>query len=94
MLRPVTVDAVREELEASAGTHFYIEGALAVLREEIPVITPSVSAEKLEEQLLGPWNGFPPGREFDRPELTEHADVTRRTVSNDTDSPTGVKLIE
>jgi len=50
--RPVTVDAVREELEAGAETHFYIEGALAVLGEEIPVITLSVSAEKLEEQLL------------------------------------------
>ena len=50
--RPVTVDAVRDELEAGAETHFYIEAALAVLGEEIPVITPSVSAEKLEEQLL------------------------------------------
>lgn len=50
--RLVTVDAVQEELEAGAETHLYIEHALAVLGEEIPVITPSASAETLEEQLL------------------------------------------
>ena len=33
-------------------THLYIEHALAVLGEEIPVITPSVSSKELEEQLL------------------------------------------
>jgi predicted nucleic acid-binding protein len=33
-------------------THLYIEHALAVLGEEIPVITPSASSEELEEQLL------------------------------------------
>ncbi|PSP93274.1 twitching motility protein PilT [Halobacteriales archaeon QS_4_62_28] len=50
--RLVTVDAVQEELKAGAGTHLYIEHALAVVGEGIPVITPSASAEKLEEQLL------------------------------------------
>jgi len=50
--RLVTVDAVREELEAGAETHPYINRALAILGEEIPVIAPSASAEKLEEQLL------------------------------------------
>ena len=53
--RLVTVDAVRKELEAGAETHFYVERALAVLGEEVPVITPSASAEKMEKQLLGPW---------------------------------------
>ena len=38
--RLVTVDTVREELEAGAETHFYIERALAVLGEEVPVINP------------------------------------------------------
>jgi len=50
--RVVTVDAVREELEAGAETHLYIEHALTVLREDIPVITPSTPAEELEEKLL------------------------------------------
>ena len=50
--RLVTVDAVREELEAGAETHPYINRALAILGEEIPVIATSASAEKLEEQLL------------------------------------------
>ena len=50
--RLVTVDAVQEELEAGTETHPYIEHALAVLGEEIPVIAPSASAKKLEAQLL------------------------------------------
>lgn len=50
--RLVTVDAVQEELEAGTETHLYIEHALAVLGEEIPVITPSTPSEELEEQLL------------------------------------------
>jgi predicted nucleic acid-binding protein len=50
--RLVTVDAVREELEAGVETHLYIGHALAVLGEDIPVVTPSVPAEKLEERLL------------------------------------------
>ncbi|MDR5673661.1 twitching motility protein PilT [Halalkaliarchaeum sp. AArc-GB] len=50
--RLVTVEAVREELEAGAETHLYVENALAVLGREIPVVTPSASTETLEEQLL------------------------------------------
>jgi len=50
--RLVTVDAVREELEAGAETHPYINRALAILGEEIPVIASCASAETLEEQLL------------------------------------------
>ena len=50
--RPVTVDAVRDELEAGAETHPYIENALTVLGEGLPVITPSGQAETLEAQLL------------------------------------------
>jgi len=50
--RLVTVDAVREELEAGAETHLYIEHALAIVGKEIPIITPFASAEKVEEQLL------------------------------------------
>lgn len=50
--RLVTVDAVQEELKAGAETHLYIENALSVLGDKIPVITPSTVAEKQEEQLL------------------------------------------
>ncbi|AFK19034.1 twitching motility protein PilT [Haloferax mediterranei ATCC 33500] len=50
--RLVTVDAVQEELEEGTETHLYLEHALAVLEEGIPVVTPSSSAEKLEEKLL------------------------------------------
>lgn len=50
--RIVTVDAVQEELEDGAETHLYLEHALAVLGEEIPVVTPSSSAEEIEETLL------------------------------------------
>ena len=50
--RLVTVDAVQDELEAGVETHTYIENALTVLGEEIPVITPSTSAEKVERKLL------------------------------------------
>ncbi len=50
--RPVTVDAVQEELEAGAETHPYIENALAVLGVEIPVITLSPQAKRLEGELL------------------------------------------
>jgi len=48
----VTVAAVQEELEAGAETHLYIEHALAMLGDRIPVLTPSSSAEKVEEKLL------------------------------------------
>ena len=50
--RPVTVDAVRDELEAGAETHPYIENALTVLGEGLTIITPSGQAETLEAQLL------------------------------------------
>ena len=50
--RPVTVDAVRDELEAGAETHPYIDNALTVLGEGLPVITPSGRAETLEARLL------------------------------------------
>jgi predicted nucleic acid-binding protein len=50
--RIVTVAAVRDELEAGAETHPYLEGAVAVLNEDIPVITPSKSEETVEETLL------------------------------------------
>ena len=50
--RPVTVDAVRDELEAGAETHPYIENALTVLGEGLPVITPSGRAETLKARLL------------------------------------------
>lgn len=49
--RLVTVDAVREELEAGVETHPYLERALTVLGAEIPVIAPSGSKEELEETL-------------------------------------------
>ena len=50
--RLVTVTAVQRELEDGAETHLYIEHALAVLDDGIPVISPSSSAEHLEEELL------------------------------------------
>lgn len=50
--RLVTVNAVHRELEDGAETHLYIEHALAVLDDGIPVISPSSSAEQLEEELL------------------------------------------
>ena len=50
--RPVTVDAVRDELEAGAETDPYIEHALTVLGEGLPVITPSGRAETLKARLL------------------------------------------
>lgn len=50
--RLVTVDAVQEKLEDGTETHLYLENALTVLREEIPVVTPSSSTEKIEEKLL------------------------------------------
>jgi predicted nucleic acid-binding protein len=50
--RPVTVETVRDELEAGTETHPYLENALAVLGAEVPVITPSRSAQKVEAELL------------------------------------------
>lgn len=50
--RLVTVAAVRTELEEGTETHPYLEHALAVLGEEIPVITPSSLTEDVAEKLL------------------------------------------
>jgi len=50
--RVVTVEAVDEELRAGAETHSYIDHALAVLGEEIPVISPTSSATQIEAELL------------------------------------------
>jgi hypothetical protein len=47
--RLVTVDAVQEEPEAGAKTHLYIEHALAVLGEDIPVNTPSGTSTTSED---------------------------------------------
>lgn len=48
----MTVDAVQQEFEDGAETHLYLEHALGIFNNEIPVISPSSSAEKLEEALL------------------------------------------
>lgn len=50
--RPVTVDALQTELEEGTETHTYLERALAVLREDIPVITPAAPSAAVEETLL------------------------------------------
>lgn len=50
--RLVTVDAVRMELEEGSDTHPYLERAVAILGEQIPVVTPSQSTEQVEAELL------------------------------------------
>lgn len=50
--RVVTVDAVQQELADGAETHQYLKHAVAVLEDGIPVISPSSSAEAIEETLL------------------------------------------
>lgn len=50
--RLITVETVQEELEAGAESHPYLEHALSVLGTGIPAITPSGTAQQLEEQLL------------------------------------------
>lgn len=50
--RLVTVDAVRTELAEGSDTHYYLVQALDVLGANIPVVTPSSSAQQLEKQLL------------------------------------------
>lgn len=49
--RVVTVDVVREELEAGVDTHPYLDVALDHLDGEIPVVTPSDVAATLESEL-------------------------------------------
>ncbi|TKX87953.1 twitching motility protein PilT [Halorubrum sp. SS5] len=78
--RLVTVTAVERELEDGAGTHLYIEHALAVLDDGIPVISPSSSAEQLEEELLGKLD---PG-EAQALAVAEAADGTVVTDDGDT----------
>jgi predicted nucleic acid-binding protein len=83
--RLVTVDAVQEELEAGAETHGYIEHALAALGNEIPVITPVASAEKLEAKLL---ESLDPGEA----QALAVAEVTDGTVvTDDGDARTAAK---
>jgi predicted nucleic acid-binding protein len=50
--RVVTVDAVYTELNDGNETHQHLEQALNALEDEIPVITLSSPAQKLEETLL------------------------------------------
>jgi predicted nucleic acid-binding protein len=50
--RVVTGEAVKAELTAGADTHLYIDRAVRVLDEGIPVVTPSSEAVSLEDQLL------------------------------------------
>lgn len=50
--RLVTVDAVRTELDEGSETHRYLARALNVLEGNIPVVTPSSRAQRLEERLL------------------------------------------
>lgn len=50
--RLVTVDAVQTELDEGSETHHYLEQALDVLEDKIPVVTPSSPAQEIEETLL------------------------------------------
>lgn len=50
--RLVTVDAVHQKLEDGAETHLYVERAVEVLGDKIPVLSPSSSAERGEAELL------------------------------------------
>lgn len=50
--RLVTVDVVREELEAGLPTRAYLDHALSVLDDEIPVVSPNPSAREREADLL------------------------------------------
>ena len=47
----VTVEVITGELKAGAETHPYIDNALAVLGDEIPVISPASSAAQIEAEL-------------------------------------------
>jgi len=50
--RLATVEAVRMELDDGIETHSYLERAVAVLDDDIPVITPSPAAQEMEQDLL------------------------------------------
>lgn len=49
--RVVTVDAVRRELEEGSETHSYLDVALEVFDNELPVVSPSAPARSTEEEL-------------------------------------------
>jgi len=50
--RVVTVEAVRKELQEGTETHGYLERAVAVLEDEIPVATPAPPTADVEAKLL------------------------------------------
>ena len=50
--RPVTVPAVRDELERGIQSHPYLGRAVTALDADIPVVTPSTAATNLEATLL------------------------------------------
>ena len=50
--RLATVEAVRAELNVGVETHPYLERAIDVLDEEIPVLSPSPAAKEVEQHLL------------------------------------------
>lgn len=50
--RPVTVPAVRDELERGVQSHAYLARAKSALEADITVVTPSTTAEGLETTLL------------------------------------------
>ena len=50
--RPVTVPAVRDELERGVRSHPYLRRAVTALDADIPVVTPSATAANLETTLL------------------------------------------
>lgn len=49
--RVVTVDAVQDELEEGRETHPYLDVALEILDDELPVVSPPVPARSIEEEL-------------------------------------------
>lgn len=50
--RVVTVEEVEAELERGRDTHSYLDHATVVLGDGIPVVTPTRSAQAIEEELL------------------------------------------
>lgn len=50
--RVVTVDEVATELERGRDTHSYLDHAIAVLGDGIPVVAPTQSARTIEQELL------------------------------------------
>lgn len=50
--RVVTVAKVQSELEAGSQTHPYLEDALCVLGDGVPVMTPGAASRRLEAELV------------------------------------------